>query len=245
VVVVAVGILRFAESEERGGVVWGDLNGGLEALDLVVKVGGADAADVVLEGAEGDALGGGEEGLLGYVEVWIDLAGDLPGDGVFDVEEALEFAGVGEGLRHAELIDVEDLGLDGDTVLIDGVVADDDVVGVEGLGDTDGGGAGGAEVGGEAEVIERELEVVAGDGEEACGGEALVEGIGEGVADPAKVGLAGAVVEGQDEDDTARAGRGFGGQREGVEAAQKERDGEPSVLQDSADLSEARHSSSI
>ena len=139
------------------------------------------------------------------------------------------------------MIDVEDLGLDGDAILVDGVVADDDVVGVEGLGDADGGGAGGAEVGGKAEMVERELEIVAGDGEEACGGEALVERVGEGVADPGEIGLAGAVVEGQDKDDTAGAGRGFGGLRDGVEAAQKERDGEPSVLQDSAELSEARH----
>ncbi len=92
--------------------------------------------------------------------------------------------------------------------LFDGVAADDDEVGVEGLGDADGGGARGLEVDGEAEVIERVLAVVAGDGEEAGGGEALVEGVGEGVADPGEVGLAGAVVEGEDEDDAA-AGVGW------------------------------------
>ena len=81
--------------------------------------------------------------------------------------------------------------------------ADDDEIGVEGLGDADGGGAAGAEAGGKAEMIERVLAVVAADGEEAGGGEALVEGVGEGIADPAEGGLAGAVVEGQDQDKAA------------------------------------------
>ena len=107
------------------------------------------------------------------------------------------------GWDRLQLVDVEDLRLDGDAAVADGVAADDDEVGVEGLGDADGGGAGGLEVDGKAEVVERVLAVVAGDGEEAGGGEALVEGVGEGVADPGEVGLAGAVVEGQDEDDAA------------------------------------------
>ncbi len=64
-----------------------------------------------------DAGGGGEEGLLGDVEVRLDLAGDLPGDGVFDVEEAGELGGVFERAGEAELVDVEDLGLDGDGLL--------------------------------------------------------------------------------------------------------------------------------
>ena len=244
-VVVAVGVLGFAEGEERGGVVGSDLDGGLEALDLFLRGCGADAADVIFEGTEGDASGGGEKGLLGYVEVRVDLAGDLPGESVLDVEEAGELAGVGEGLRHVELIDVEDLGLDGDAVLVDGVVADDDVVGVEGLGDADGGGAGGAEVGGKAEVVERELAIVAGDGEEAGGGEALVEGVGEGIADPCEIGLAGAVVEGKDQDDAASAGRSLGRLREGVNTAQEEGERKPLLAQDSAELGEARHSLSI
>ena len=66
--------------------------------------------------------------------------------------------------------------------------ADDDVVRVQRLGDADGGGAAGAEVGGQAEVVEGVLAVVAADGEEAGGGEALVEGVGEGVADPVEGG---------------------------------------------------------
>ncbi len=114
--------------------------------------------------------------MFGYVEVRVDLLCYLPGDGVFDVEEAGEFAGVGEGGGEAELVDLEDLGLDGDAVVVDGVAAYDDVVGVEGLGDLNGGGASGLEVDGQAEVVEGVLTVVAGDGEEVGGGEALIEG---------------------------------------------------------------------
>ena len=106
------------------------------------------------------------------------------------------------GAGHAQVVDLEDLGLDGDSSVGDVVAADDDVVGVEGLGDADGGSAGGTEVGREAEVIERVLAVVAGDGEEACGGEPLIESVGEGLADPCEVGLAGAIVEGKDENDS-------------------------------------------
>ena len=54
------------------------LDGELKALDALLRGGGGDAADVVLEGAELDLAGSGEEGLLGDVEVRIDLAGDLP-----------------------------------------------------------------------------------------------------------------------------------------------------------------------
>ena len=138
----------------------------------------------------------------------VHALGDLPGDGVFDVEEAGEFGGVVERRGHAELVDFEDLrlhvdALRGSGASCDVVAADDDEVGVEGLGDADGGGAAGLEVGGKAEVVERVLAVVAADGEEAGGGEALVEGVGEGVADPGEVGLAGAIVEGEDEDEAA------------------------------------------
>ena len=97
------------------------------------EVGRIGAANVVLEGAELDAAGGGEKSLLGDVEVGIDLPGDLPGDGVLDVEEASEFAGVGERLGEAQLIDLENLRLYGDAAVIDGVAAYDDEVGVEGL----------------------------------------------------------------------------------------------------------------
>ena len=92
--VLARGVLLLAEGEEGGGVVGRFGDGGLEALEALVGGGCGGAADVVLEGAELDAAGGGEEGLLGDGEVRVHALGDLPGDGVFDVEEAGEFGGV-------------------------------------------------------------------------------------------------------------------------------------------------------
>ena len=65
-------------------------------------------------------------------------------------------------------------------------------------------------------MIERVLAVVAANGEEAGRGEALIERVGEGIADPAKVGLAGAVVEGEDQYQAAAGLANVGG---GVGAA--------------------------
>ena len=59
-------------------------------------------------------------------------------------------------------------------------------------------------------MIQSELAVVAGDGEESHGGETLIERVGEGVADPGQVRLAGAIVEGKNEDDVAVGVGGFG-----------------------------------
>jgi hypothetical protein len=47
-------------------------------------------------------------------------------------------------------------------------------------------------------MVESKLTVVARDSQESGGGQALVESIGERVADPGKIRLAGAVVEGKD-----------------------------------------------
>ena len=52
-------------------------------------------------------------------------------------------------------------------------------------------------------MVESELPVVAGDGKEPYRGQALVEGVGKGVADPGEVGLSGAIVEGEDKDNAA------------------------------------------
>jgi len=133
----------------------------LETLDALLGRGGCDAADVVFKGAEFDLAGSREEGLLGDVEMRIDLAGDLPCESVLNIEEARKLAGVLNWSGHAEVVDFEELGLDGDASVGDVVAADDDVVGVEGLGDADGCGASGAEVGWEAEMIQRVLTVVA------------------------------------------------------------------------------------
>jgi hypothetical protein len=58
-------------------------------------------------------------------------------------------------------------------------------------------------------VVESVLPVVARDGEEAYRGQALVEGVGKGVADPGEVGLAGTVVEGKDKDYATAGCRSF------------------------------------
>ena len=74
-------------------------------------------------------------------------------------------------------------------------------------------------------MVEGVEAVFAGDGEEAGGAEALVDGVGEGVADPIEVGLAGAVVEGEDEDDASADGFGgglLGDGGEGEEAEEEE-----------------------
>ena len=102
------------------------------------------------------------------------------------------------------MVDVEDRCLDDDAAADDVVVADDDEVGVEGLRDADGRGAGGPEVDGKAEVVESVLAVIFGDSEEAGGVKALVEGVWEGVADPVQGGVAGAVFKRKDEDEAAR-----------------------------------------
>ena len=196
-----------AEGEEGGGVGGGEIDSGGETLEALGGGGGVVAADVVLEGREWDGAGGSEEGLLGDGEMGVDDARELPGNGVFGVEEAGQFGGVLDGRGELEVVNGEDLGLYGDAVARgaggDVVGADEYEVGVELLGDADGGGAGGFEVGGEAEMVEGEGAVVAGDGEKAGGAEALVEGVGEGVANPVEGWVAGAIFEGEDEDDAA------------------------------------------
>jgi hypothetical protein len=52
-------------------------------------------------------------------------------------------------------------------------------------------------------VVESILPVVAGDGQEPNRGEALVESVGKGIADPGEVDLAGAIVEGENKDNSA------------------------------------------
>ena len=205
------GVLLLAKGEQGGGVVGSFGNGGFEALEALVGGGCGGAADVVLEGAEADAAGCGEEGLLGDGEVRVHALGDFPGDGVFDVEEARKLGGVGEWRGHAELVDFEDLGLDLDASVLDVEAANDDEVRVEGLRDADGGSAAGAEVDGQAEVVEGIEAVVAADSEEAGGGETLVQRVGKGIADPVEIGLAGTVAEREDQHQAAAGLANVGG----------------------------------
>ena len=60
-------------------------------------------------------------------------------------------------------------------------------------------------------MIERILSVVFGNCKEASRSEALIKGIGEGVTNPCKIGLAGTIIEGQDEDDAAACVGWLGG----------------------------------
>ena len=209
-------VLLLAQREQGGGIVWRLGDGALQALEALVGGGRGGAADVVLKRAEADSSGGGEEGLLGDGEVGIDALGHLPGDGVFHVEEARQIGRFGERFRHAELVDLQHLRLHVDAAgggagIGDVEAAHNDVVRVQGLRDADGGGAAGAEVFRQAQVFERVEAVVAADGEEAGGGEALVERVGEGVTDPVEIGLTGAVVEGQDQDQAATGLADVGG----------------------------------
>ena len=64
-------------------------------------------------------------------------------------------------------------------------------------------------------MVQREGPVVAGDGEEVGGDEALVERVGKGVADPVERGVAGAIIEGQNEDESTGR-RGLAGRRGGL-----------------------------
>ncbi len=103
---------------------------------------------------------------------------------------------------HAQLVDLQHLRLHLDAAVrgpgVDDVVAaDDDEVRVQRLRNAEGGGAAGAEVRRQAQMLQRILAVVAADGQKARRGEPLVQRVGKRVADPAQVCLAGAVVEGQ------------------------------------------------
>ena len=54
-------------------------------------IGLGDAADVLLKGVEAQACAGGDKGLLGDVEAGIELAGQLPGQGIEDGDQVASF----------------------------------------------------------------------------------------------------------------------------------------------------------
>ena len=138
------GVLLLAQRQQSCCVVWSELHSGLQPLDTLLRGRSGGAADVVLERGQRFSARRGEEGLLGHVEHGVHLAGDLPGDGVLGVEEAVELGSVLERAGERERVDGEHLRLDGDVVvagscpLLHGVAADDDVVGVKLLRDADG-----------------------------------------------------------------------------------------------------------
>ena len=84
--VVSLRVLSFAEGQHGGGIAGCLLHGLLQMLDAVLRICRCDAANVVLKGTELDVGGGSEKSLLCDLELRINLAGYLPGDGVFEIE---------------------------------------------------------------------------------------------------------------------------------------------------------------
>ena len=71
---------------------------------------------------------------MGDWKSWVDLAGDLPRNSVFNVEESGEFGGVFKWRGEPQALNGEDTGLDSDSPGVDRVVADDDEIGVQRFG---------------------------------------------------------------------------------------------------------------
>jgi hypothetical protein len=136
-------------------------------------------------------------------------------------------------LGKAQLVDLEDLSLNCNAAPINRVAAYDDKVSIEGLGDANRGRSGRLEVDRQPEMIESILAVVPRDGQKSCGGQSLIQGVREGVADPGEVGLPGAVVERKHEHDSSSC---FGGRRRSIslreppDAAKEQKEEEPSVF---------------
>jgi len=168
---------------------------------LLIRLG--DAADVLLEGVQAQGGVGVDEALLGEAEAGIELAGELPGEGIEEGDELAHLAAGGDGLAHAEMSEIDDAGLGDDAAAVGDVAADDDGLGVEGLGELEGAGAGGMEALRQAQMIEGVEAVGAAHGAEAGRGQAAAEHFSRGLAHPLQAGLAGAVVEGQHEQDAA------------------------------------------
>jgi hypothetical protein len=98
---------------------------------------------------------------------------------------------------------VDDAGFGENVRAVGGEAADNDGVGVEGLGKFEGAGAGGMESLRKAEMVESVDAVDAVHGRKAGRGKTAAKQVGCSLAHPFKAGLAGAVVEGQDEENPA------------------------------------------
>ena len=216
--VTAICVLLLAQCKEGWSVVGRDFYGSLKAFEAFRGGGGVSPANVVFEGGQWDSAGRGDEGALGDVEMGVDGASNLPGNGVFGVEEAGKVGGVIDGWRETEIVDREGAGLNVDAVIGYGEAAENDEVCIKLAGDLDGGGAGRTKVGRKAKVVVGVGAIVMRDGEEAGGVEAAVESVGKAVADPVKRGVAGFVFKGEDENDATGGGEGccvLGAERRG------------------------------
>src|SRR5579875_1264274 len=134
---IAIGILCFAERQQRCRIARSKTNSLLQSLDTFVGCRRVDATDIVLESTERNGLRT-EEGLFRDSKVGQDVVRDLPGNGVLDIEQTGKLARVLQGMRHTEPVDVEHLRLRRDASIIDVVAANNDVVGVKCPGDANG-----------------------------------------------------------------------------------------------------------
>ena len=115
----------------------------------------------------------------------------------------------GDGGGHAQVGHVNQLRLGLNLVAVSAVVAHHDVVGVERLRQLERAGARGLKTLGKAEVIEGIHAVGAGHGGESGRGKAGAQQVGGSFANPFEAGLAGTVVERQNQQDAAVIGEGL------------------------------------
>src|ERR1700733_3584586 len=147
------------------------------------------AANVVFEGIDTQWCVGREEGLQSDRVGGIELAGDVPGQAVERVHQALEVGRAGDGRTERESAHIENLRLGGKNAILQKIRADDDVIRVQGLGDADGSGAGGLKGQRQAQAVERVESVPAADAEKSGGVQAAIENVRRGFADPVQIEL--------------------------------------------------------
>ncbi len=135
----------------------------------------------------------------------------MPGERVQHIEHVIQRTILHQRLIEAQRVHVQELGRDVQVVSLQGIEADDHVIGVEGLGEADGGSARRLKALRQAEMFECVLAILAANDVKARGTEPLVEGLRDGFADPIQIGLAGAVIEGKDEQELMMRLRRQGG----------------------------------
>ena len=181
-------------------------------------VGFGDAANVLLEGFEAQIGAGGDKGLLGHVEAGIKLARQLPGQRDRRRRPGPSFRRARvTGWPHAHVGHVDDAAFGDDGGSIGDVVSDHDGVGVERLRQFERAGAGRLESLGKAEVVEGIEAIGAAHRREAGRGKAAAQERRGGFANPFEARLAGAVVEGENQENAVFAG-GCGGASAGLGA---------------------------
>ena len=110
-------------------------------------------------------------------ELWVDFAGYLPCHCIFEIKQSGQFTGICQGCTHVQLVYFEDLRLNSNTLINHIKIADYDEICIQRLGDTNGSGPTGLEIFWKAEMVQRKLKIVTGNGEEASRVKALVKGV--------------------------------------------------------------------